>query len=250
MKKFLFILLAINFETTVIASEHSFEPDDNDTQIDTQIDTQRNAKRKKRRDQGLGQFKKKRRRCDNLGPYNIGPLTQADVDEGDLSALEPFIATLSKDGQVTLFTACANIMPLSTCEEVWTILHQEKKALVAANVKNWLTDLSEEDYQAFIARSQQNPLHAASADADDDIDEIEEAALALYRQQQSADNSPLIRAIQEERAKKAQTEAQNILLKLPADVRAALEARLLNELFAHGLPPVLALPGGTETTQS
>jgi len=246
MKKFLFILLAINFETTVIASEHSFEPDDNDTQIDTQ----RNAKRKKRRDQGLGQFKKKRRRCDNLGPYNIGPLTQADVDGGDLSALEPFIATLSKDGKVRLFTACVNVMPLSKCEEVWTVLHQEKKGLLEANVKNWLTDLSEEDYQAFIARSQQNPLHALSADTDDDdIDEIEEAALALYRQQ-SANNSQLIKAIQEERAKKAQTEAQKILLKLPGAVRAALEAHILNGFFGQGLPPVLALPGGTETTQS
>lgn len=206
-------------------------------------------KRKEPQNPDLREFqtartKRRKKTDDRLKQYNISPLTQADVDGGDLHALNPFIATLSEEGQVNLFKACVGAMRLSTCEQVWAALHKEKEALLEANVKNWLTDLSEENYQAFIARSQQNSLHAASA-ADDDIDEIEEAALALYRQQ-SADNSQLIKAIQDERAKKAQTEAQNILLQLPGNVRAALETQILNGLFAQGLPP---LPAAPETTQ-
>ncbi|NBP15872.1 hypothetical protein EBU95_16025, partial [bacterium] len=191
--------------------------------------------------------KRRKKTDDRLKQYNISPLTQADVDGGDLSALNPFIATLSKDGQETLFKACVGAMQLSRCQDLWHVLHQEKKALLEANVQNWLTDLSEEDYQDFITQSQQNSLHAASAaDDDDDIDEIKEAALKLYRQQ-SADNQRLIKAIQEERAKKAHMEAQRILFQLPEAVRAALEMQILNGLLSQGLP---ALPAGPETTQS
>lgn len=245
MKKFLFVLLAINFETTVKASEGSLTND----YSSIKIDTAGMNKRKEPQNQDLEEFqtartKRRKKTDDRLKQYNISPLTQADVDGGDLHALNPFIATLSKHGQVTLFKACVGAMRLSTCEQVWAALHKEKEALLEANVKNWLTDLSEENYQAFITRSQQNPLHPASAA--DDIDEIEEAALKLYRQQ-SADNSQLIKAIQDERAKKAQTEAQNILLQLPGNVRAALETQILNGLFAQGLPP---LPAAPETTQS
>jgi len=199
--------------------------------------------------------KRRKKTDDRLKQYNISPLTQADVDGGDLSALNPFIATLSKDGQETLFKACVGAMQLSRCQDLWHVLHQEKKALLEANVQNWLTDLSEEDYQDFITQSQQNSLHAASAD--DDIDEIKEAALKLYRQQ-PAENSQLIKAIEDARQAKAQAEAQQILSGLSGPVRAALEMQLLNGLFSQGLPPALptflpALPAlsvAPETTQS
>ena len=249
MKKFLFVLLAINFETTAIASEGPLTDDH-----------RRINKRKESQDQNPEGFettrtKRRKRKGDGLQQYNISPLTQDDVDRGDLHALNPFIATLSKEGQITLFQACIGAMRLSTCQRVWDALYPEKKRQLEDSVKSWLTDLSEEDYQAFTARAQQNPLHAASAD--DDIDEIKEAALKLYRQQ-PAENSQLIKAIEDARQAKAQTEAQQILSGLSGPVRAALEMQLLNGLFSQGLPPALptflpALPAlsvAPETTQS
>lgn len=246
MKKFLFVLLAINFETTVKASEGSLTNDYSSIKIDTAgMNKRKELQGPEFRKFQTARKKRKKRTGDGLQQYNIAPLTQADVDGGDLHALNPFIATLSEEGQVNLFKACVGAMRLSTCEQVWDQLHGAKKTQLKDSIKKWLTDLSEENYQAFIARSQQNPLHAASAD-DDDIDEIEEAALKLYRQQ-SADNSQLIKAIQDERAKKAHMEAQRILFQLPEAVRAALEMQILNGLLSQGLP---TLPAAPETTQS
>ncbi|MFS8507388.1 MAG: hypothetical protein LVQ75_04860 [Candidatus Babeliales bacterium] len=129
MKKILFVFLAINFKTTVKASEGSSKHGDRSAQIDTAGMN----KRKEPQNQDLEGFqtartKRRKKTDDRLKQYNISPLTQADVDGGDLHALKPFIATLSKHGQAALFErVLKRYATFSMPRTFWHVLHQEKR---------------------------------------------------------------------------------------------------------------------------